>query len=55
MKQKLLEMVPVTVLFILILGLFGLSKTVTGAKTAPRVPKLGNFDWRVPKQVVVRL
>jgi len=31
------------------LFLFGLSKTETGAKTAPRVPKLGYFDGRVPK------
>ena len=50
MNQKLLEMVQVTVLyhtddFIL----FGLSKTETAAKTAPRVPKLGDFDGRVPK------
>ena len=31
------------------LFLFGFSKTETGAKTAPRVPKLGYFDGRVPK------
>ena len=31
------------------LFLFGLSKTETGAKTAPRVPKLGYFDRLVPK------
>ena len=50
MKQKWLEMVQVTVCFILInLFLFGLSKTETGAKTAPRLPKLGCFDGRVPK------
>ena len=29
--------------------LFGLSKTESGAKTAPRVPKLGYYDGRVPK------
>ena len=29
--------------------MFGLSKTETGAKTAPRVPKLDNFDGRVSK------
>ena len=29
--------------------LFGFSKTETGTKTAPRVPKLGYFDGRVPK------
>ena len=31
------------------LFLFGFSKAKTGAKTAPRVPKLGYFDGRVPK------
>ena len=48
MKQKLLEMV----LFCFILMnffLFGLSKTETGTKTAPRVPKLDYSDGRVPK------
>ena len=50
MKQKLLEMVQVTVFFILMnLFLSGLSETETDAKTAPRVPKLGYFDRRVPK------
>ena len=31
------------------LYIFGLSKAETGAKTVPRVPKLGYFDGRVPK------
>ena len=31
------------------LFLFSLTKTETGAKTAPRVTKLGYFDGRVPK------
>ena len=31
------------------LFLFDLSKTEMGAKTAPREPKLGYFDGRVPK------
>ena len=31
------------------LFLFGLRKTETGAKTAPRVPKFGYFDGWVPK------
>ena len=35
------------------LFLFGLSKTETGAKTAPWVPKLGYFDGRVPNLVPV--
>ena len=30
------------------LFLFGLSKTETAAKNAPRVPKLGYFDRQVP-------
>ena len=37
MKQKLLEMVPVTALF------------HTAFKTAPRVPKLGYINGRVQK------
>ena len=50
MKQKSLEMVQVTVFFILMkLFLFGLLKTETGAKTAPLVPKLGYLDGWVPK------
>ena len=50
MKQKLLEMDPVTVLFHTDeFILFGISKTEIGAETAPRVPKLGYFDGRVPK------
>ena len=49
MKQKLSEIVQVTVLFHTDLFLFGLSKTEAGAKTAPRVPKLGYYDGRVPK------
>ena len=49
-EKKLLEMVQVTVFFILMnLFLFSLTKKETGAKTAPRVPKLGYFDGRVPK------
>ena len=31
------------------LFVFGLSKAETGGKTAPRVPKLGYADVRVPK------
>ena len=50
MKQKLFEMVPVIVFFYTDeFILFGFSKTETGAKTAPRLPKLGYFDGRVPK------
>ena len=50
MKQKWLEMVQVTVCFILInYYCLVFLKTETGAKTAPRVPKLGCFDGRVPK------
>ena len=42
--------IKLLVCFILInLILFGLSKTETGAKTAPGVPKLGYIDGRVPK------
>ena len=48
-KQKLLEMIKFSVLFQTDqFILFGLSKTETGAKTAPRVLKLGYFDGRVP-------
>ena len=51
MKQKLLEMVLVTVLFHAGEFIFVLSfkNGKTGAKTAPRVPQLGYFDGRVPK------
>ena len=49
MKQKLLEVVQVTFLFHTNLFLFGLTKTETGAKTAPWMPKLDYFDGRVPK------
>ena len=43
-------MVQVTVLFHSGEFIFvGLSKTEMGAKTAPRVPKLGYFNGRVPK------
>ena len=50
MKWTLMEMIQVTVLFHTDeIILFGLSKTETGAKTASRVPKLGDFDGRVPK------
>ena len=41
MKQKLFEMVQVTVFFSY--------KNGNGRQTAPRVPKLGYFDGRVPK------
>ena len=47
LKQKLLEMIQVTVGFILMnLFLFGFTKTKTGAKTAPRAPRLSSFDGR---------
>ena len=50
MKQKLLKMVQVTVLFhtneINFVWSF---KNGKSAKTAPRVPKLGYFDGQVPK------
>ena len=50
MNQKLLEMVPVTVLFHTDEFIFVRSfKKETCAKTAPREPKRGNFDGRVPK------
>ena len=51
MKQKLLEMVQVTVLFHAGEFIFVLSfkNGKTGAKTAPRVPQLGYSDGRVPK------
>ena len=52
MKQKLLKMIQVTHLFgfILInLFLFGFTKMKTGAKTAPRAPKLSYFDGRAPQ------
>ena len=50
MKQKLLEMVEVTVLFHTDEFIYVWSfKNGTGAKTAPRVQKLGYFDGRVPK------
>ena len=50
MKQKLSEIVQVTVEIVQVtdLFLFGLSKTEAGAKTAPRVPKLGYFNGWVP-------
>ena len=50
MKQKLLEMIQVTVwLHTDHLFLFGFTNTKTGAKTAPRSPKLCYFDGRAPQ------
>ena len=50
MKQKLLEMVQVTILFHTDeYFFFGFSKTKMGAKITSLVPKLGYFDGRVPK------
>ena len=50
MTQKLMEMIQVTVGFILMdLFLFGFTKTKTGAKTAPQSPKLSYFDRRAPQ------
>ena len=52
MKQKLLEMVQVTDLFHTDKFSFeGLSKTETGAKTAPRVPRIGYFDGGCQLQI----
>ena len=53
-KQKLLEMVQVTVLFHTFPPLknrvfFCLTKTETTAKTAPRAPKLGYKGGRAPQ------
>ena len=49
-KQKLLEMIQVTVLFhtdeFILVWSF---KNGTGAKTTHRVPKLGYFDGRAPQ------
>ena len=33
----------------LLINVIFFSLTKKGAKTTPRVPKLGYFDWRVPK------
>ena len=49
MKQKSLIMVQATVFFHTDEFIFVLSFTETGAKTAPRVPKLGYLDGWVPK------
>ena len=50
MKQKLLEIIQVIVwLHIDNLIFVWFTKMKTGAKTAPRAPKLSNFDGRAPQ------
>ena len=50
MKQKFLKYFKLLFGFILMnLFLFGFSKTKTGAKTTPRVPKLSNSDNWAPQ------
>ena len=50
MKQKLLEMIQVAVLFHTDEFIFVWSfKNGNGRQNRPRVPKLGYFDGRVPK------